>query len=168
MGLEESKSKISKTAEDYASRSTVHGISYITDRTVPVPDRCLWLLICLGMAATAVFMATTSYQAWQDDPVITTLKTVAKPVAELGFPAVTICAAGQHMDTVERVLFHNFRKWNNDQPVNGSIATLDDRLAVYFKETFQITEKGPGILDILSMMISPSAEASDANSTREH
>ena len=119
MCLEESKSRISKTAEDYASRSTVHGISYITDRTVPVADRCLWLLICLGMAATAVFMATTSYQAWQDDPVITTLKAVPKPVTELGFPAVTICAAGQHMDTVESVLFHNFRRWNAAHPGNG-------------------------------------------------
>ena len=105
------KSKLTKNAEEYANRATVHGISYIFDRDLPKLDKTLWLIIVLGALCLAVWMINTSYTSWQDNQVITTLKTTTKPITDLDFPAVTICAAGQHMDNVEKVLFDNFDHW---------------------------------------------------------
>ena len=103
-----SKSFILKNVEDFASRSTVHGVSYIFDKGLALFDRFLWFIIFLWSVFLEIFLIYSSYTDWQDNQVITTLKTVAKPVADLTFPAVTICAAGQHMGNVEKVLFYNF------------------------------------------------------------
>ena len=105
------KSKLTKNAEEYANRATVHGISYIFDRDLAKLDKALWLIIVLGALCLAVWMINTSYTSWQDNQVITTLKTTTKPITDLDFPAVTICAAGQHMDNVEKVLFDKFNQW---------------------------------------------------------
>ena len=89
---------LAKNAEDYASRATVHGIGCVFDKEVAILDRALWLIIVLGALCLAMWMINTSYTSWQDNQVITTLKTTTKPITDLDFPAITICAAGQHMD----------------------------------------------------------------------
>ena len=157
------RSKISKNIEDFAGRSTVHGISYILDKTISLPDRLLWLIVCLGSALLATFLIYSSYTEWKENPVITTLKALDKPVTDLTFPAVTICAAGQHMGNVERVLYHNFKKWEQTQQ-----NTVEEMFGEYLEETFQIREQGTSILDILNTMISPSDEASGANTVRRN
>ena len=162
------KSIFSKNIEDFASRSTVHGVSYIFDRTVSPFDRFLWLIIFLGSASFAIFLIYSSYTDWQDNQVITSLKTVAKPVADLNFPAVTICAAGQHMGNVEKVIFYNFKQWEQSQPILAVQKTLEEKFEDYMEETFQIRERGLSILDILNTMISPSNEATGANAIRQN
>ena len=166
VGKPKPKSIFSKNVKEFASRSTVHGVSYIFDRTVPLFDRFLWLIIFLGSASLAIFFIYSSYTDWQDNQVITTLKTVAKPVADLHFPAVTICAAGQHMGNVEKALYNNFKNWDETQP--DTQKSLEDRFAQYMEETFQIRDKDMNILDILNTMISPSDEASGADAVRQN
>ena len=106
-----SKSKLTKNAEEYANRATVHGISYIFDRDLAKLDKALWLIIVFVALCLALWMINTSYTSWQDNQVITTLRTTTKPITDLDFPAITICAAGQHMDNVEMVLFDKFTYW---------------------------------------------------------
>ena len=91
---------------------------------------------------------------------------MAKPVAELTFPAVTICAAGQHMGNVETFLFYNFKKWEKSQPASHVQKTLEAKFAEYMEDAFQIREKGMSILEILNTMISPSDDSSGANAVR--
>ena len=162
------KSKLSKNIEDFASRSTIHGVSYVVDQTVPIIDRFLWMAVCLSSATLAVILIHSSYSDWQDNQVITSLKTVAKPVADLNFPAVTICAAGQHMGNVEKVIFYNFKQWEQSQPILAVQKTLEEKFEDYMEETFQIRERGLSILDILNTMISPSNEATGANAIRQN
>ena len=123
------KSKLTKNAEEYANRATVHGISYIFDRDLAKLDKALWLIIVLGALCLAVWMINTSYTSWQDNQVITTLKTTTKPITDLDFPAVTICAAGQHMDNVEKALFDNFDQW-----VQSDTTRIDRPLEDTFSE----------------------------------
>ena len=40
--------------------------------------------------------------------VVTTLKDTSKPVADVPFPALTICGSGVHMNNVERKLILDF------------------------------------------------------------
>ena len=157
--------------KEYASKSTVHGISYVFDESLSIFERFIWLVIVCGLGCEAIFLVYKSYNAWQDNPVITTLKTVAKPVSTLAFPAVTICGTGQHMDMVEKVLLHNFDVWNqtrgnDNDDGDGAAASVEDLFSMYMEEVFQISQTNMTILDILSTMISP--EASGTNAVRQN
>ena len=173
----ERKTKFSNLAgglKNYASNSTVHGINYVFDESLSIFERFIWLLVVCGLGCVAMFLVYESYNTWQDIQVITTLKTVAKPVTELTFPAVTICGTGQHLDTVEKVLLHNFYLWNETRGEGGEARDDGDAVAgseedlfyLYMEEVFQISEKNISILDILSTMISPAA--SDTNAVRQN
>ena len=65
---------------EFGSRSSIHGVSYTLDRALPWLDRVLWLLLFLGSIALAAYMITTTVKDWQDRQVVTTLKTMSKPV----------------------------------------------------------------------------------------
>ena len=152
--------KLKTNFEAYASQSTVHGIGYIFDKKVGILDRCIWLIVVIGAMLMALWMISTSYINWKDNPVITTLKTTTKPITNLDFPAITICANGLHMGLVEKVLYHNFRQWKESRPESKN--SIDTELSEFMTVFFQIAEKGGNILDILNTMISP--ETARANS----
>ena len=160
--------KASQNIEEFASRSTVHGVSYIFDRTISFSDRLLWTIICLASALLAIYLIYNTYTDWQDNQVITTLKSVAQPVTDHDFPAFTICGAGQHMGNVEKILYHNFKQWKQKQAIKDQHKSIEDSFAEYLKETFQIHEKGTNILDILNTMISPSGEVDGVNAVRRN
>ena len=162
-------SKISKNIEEFANRSSLHGIKYIHDKSISYGDRLLWLLLFLGSASFAILTLCSSYNTWQANQVMTTLKTLNSPVADLNFPAITICGSGQHMGLVEKVLYNNFRKWQNLQKNESGVNnTMGEDFTLYMKDVFQIKNKGTNIIDILRTMTAPSAEASDANIVREN
>ena len=151
----------------YAINSSIHGVSYIFDRSSNFFDRLFWFIlfsVCIGLS---IFLTISSYSEWKKNQVITSLKTVAKPVAEIDFPAVTICGAGQHMDTVERVLLDNFREWEVGQPVNKD-KNLEEKFADYMREVFMITKKGMSIMDVLNTILAPNEEASTSNAVRKN
>ena len=70
-----------KNVEEYGSRSTIHGVSYTLDSALSWLDRGLWLLLFLGSIALGGYMVFTTVQDWRDRQVITTLKTMSKPIA---------------------------------------------------------------------------------------
>ena len=55
-------------------------MSYTLDRALSWLDRVLWLLLFLGSIALAGYMTSTAIQDWQTRQVVTTLKTMSKPV----------------------------------------------------------------------------------------
>ena len=57
--------KLSNHVENYASRSTVHGIGYIFDRHLGLVDRGLWLVIAISSMSLAMWMITSLYTDWQ-------------------------------------------------------------------------------------------------------
>ena len=44
------KTALVQTTEDYASRSSIHGIGYIFDRELNIVDRFLWVFVVLSFA----------------------------------------------------------------------------------------------------------------------
>lgn len=44
--------------------------------------------------------------AWQDDPVITNVRTTGHPIDNLDFPAITICGLGMIEATLNRAFSH--------------------------------------------------------------
>ena len=150
--------KLGRVVKEYAARSTVHGISYIFDKRVGFLDRALWLLTVLGATTLALWMVSDSFSHWQMNQVITTLKTTTKPVTDLEFPAVTICADGQHLGLVEKVLFDMYSVWYEEQTLAGAAPSLDK----FMEELYQIDEEGESIMNILSTMIAPEAAGTNA------
>ena len=163
-----------QTTKDYASQSSIHGIGYIFDPKLGAWERVLWLMVVIAFLILATHLTLDTWTQWQEEQVVTTLKNTAKPVAEVPFPAVTICGTGNHMGNVERKIQENFVQWRKENQRNktGSSAMEKD-VEDYMRETFQIHNKEGSdpvsILDILDTMIAPNVDASvAANGVRQN
>ena len=165
---------LTQTTKDYASQSSIHGIGYIFDHKLGTWERVLWLMVVIAFLILATHLTLDTWTQWQEEQVVTTLKNTAKPVAEVPFPAVTICGTGNHMGNVEKKIQENFALWREENQRNktGSSAMEKD-VDDYMRETFQIHNKEGSdpvsILDILDTMIAPNVDASvAANGVRQN
>ena len=67
---------VQNTVKGYCGNSTVAGLSYVSNSTSHVVDRCLWFVVCIIFSVLAIYLSATAYVDWQDDPVLTTVKTI--------------------------------------------------------------------------------------------
>ena len=172
------RSRLMETTKEYASQSSIHGIGYIFDQKLGGLERLLWLIVVAAFLSLATFLTLDTWNQWQEEQVVTTLKNTAKPVTEVPFPAVTICGTGNHMSHVERRIQENFALWRQKNQRNRTGSTVSKDIEDYMSETFQIdptstiNEEGNmpvSILDILDMMTAPDVEASvAANGVRQN
>ena len=63
---------LTQTAEEYASRCSIHGIGYVFDRNLTPVDRLLWLLVVLALLFTAAIFTLDFWSQWRDEQVIFT------------------------------------------------------------------------------------------------
>ena len=59
-----------QTTEEYASRSSIHGIGYIFDRELGIFDRVLWLLVVFFFLGVAGALTGNLWTQWRDEQVI--------------------------------------------------------------------------------------------------
>ena len=79
-----SVTKVSKnTITQYSKNTTIHGIAYIFDENASLIEKFLWLIIFALATFFAISFSFEAYQQWQDDPVLTTLKTTGKFVPKM-------------------------------------------------------------------------------------
>ena len=64
------RSNIAQTTKDYASRSSIHGISYIFDKDLSFVDRLLWLIIVLVFLGAATAMTWNFWYQWRNEQVM--------------------------------------------------------------------------------------------------
>ena len=169
-GKPKKKPALLDTTQDFAERTTIHGIYHIFDRSLSLVDRILWLVTVLGFLSLASYLSYSSYTEWREEQVITTLKDTTMPVTEVAFPTITICATGNHMNNVELAVQEDFRKWRNENNrTDDNTAKIQEDMDTYIKHTFQINDKNTNILDILDTMIASNVEAAIvANGVREN
>ena len=105
------KKRIVETTKDYSSATTIHGITYLTGDDTTALERLLWLVVVILAVLFATYQVGKLYKDWQDDPVVTTLDTVALPIEEIEFPAVTICPQGSRHQIIDSVLFKQLQKF---------------------------------------------------------
>ena len=118
---------LTQTTNDYASQSSIHGVSYIFDHKLGTWERVLWLMVVIAFLILATHLTLDTWTQWQEEQVVTTLKNTAKPVAEVPFPAVTICGTGNHMSNVEKKIQENFVRWRKENQRNKTgLAMLKD------------------------------------------
>ena len=102
---------IIQTAKQYALSSSAHGLSYIAEDGRLLIERILWIFVTTLAISFTTFQTTHLYIQWKDDPVITSLDTVALSIEEIEFPAVTICPQGSVKQIGDAVLFKQFREY---------------------------------------------------------
>ena len=64
------RSNFTQTTKDYASRSSIHGISYIFDKDLSFVDRLLWLFIVLAFFIVAIAMTWNFWHQWRNEQVM--------------------------------------------------------------------------------------------------
>ena len=58
-----------QTTEDFAERTSIHGISYVFDRGLRVVDRLLWAVLVIGFLGLAFYLTWNSWTQWRDQQV---------------------------------------------------------------------------------------------------
>ena len=106
-----SKKTVMRHVKKYASVTTAHGISYLAEDGLLILEKIFWLLVVCLAVVFMTFQTSSLYKQWQDEPVVTTLDTVALPIQELEFPAVTICPQGSIKSIAENVLFVQLERY---------------------------------------------------------
>ena len=151
---------VSKTLREYSEASSVHGVSYVFSKSLPLLDRLLWALLTLAALALAAYWSMTAYNNWQENLVTTSLKDAAKLVTSLTFPGVTICTSGLNMEAVTKQLMKDFTNWkteNNETLIDkGNNKKL---LQDFMRLKFEINDIGTvNIFDLLKPFHSPYPE----------
>ena len=63
------KAALSQTTEEYASRSSIHGIGYIFDKDLHLGERLLWLAVVLVFLGVAATMTWNLWSQWRNEQV---------------------------------------------------------------------------------------------------
>ena len=68
---EKKKGKLAlvQTTEDFAERTSIHGISYVFDRSLKIVDRLLWAVLVIGFLGLAFYLTWNSWTQWRDEQV---------------------------------------------------------------------------------------------------
>ena len=65
------KQALSKTTQEYASRSSIHGIGYIFDKGLSIADadRLLWIFVVLAFLGVAAALTSNFWSQWRNEQV---------------------------------------------------------------------------------------------------
>jgi acid-sensing ion channel, other len=73
---------------DYTGHSTIHGVSYITEKGRSWYERVWWITVfCLSVICCGKLI----FDAWNIDPIIISFTEKPTPIWQIPFPAITIC-----------------------------------------------------------------------------
>ena len=128
--------------KEYADSTTIHGISYIFKNGISILERIIWIAAVVTGTIFAIYLSTMSYLDWQNSPVSTTLLTTGKPIRDIPFPAITICAqvyiiAARILISLNSLHFFTFQGMSRD--------IVDAAVMQQFKE--YLVKKGVYVLD---------------------
>ena len=56
-----------QTTEDFAERTSIHGVSYVFDKGLKIADRLLWFLVVLSFLTLAFYLTWNSWTQWRDE-----------------------------------------------------------------------------------------------------
>ena len=63
------KAAFVQTTEDFASRSSIHGVGYAFDRNLGPVDRILWIFMVLAFLCLAGFFTGKIWMQWREEQV---------------------------------------------------------------------------------------------------
>ena len=153
------ESVFQRTCQEYSEWSLVHGVAYVFATSLPREDQVTWGLLVLAGLGLASYWSIASYNTWQEELTITTLKDAAMPINKIPFPAVTICSSGLDMEAVKKALMIDFDTWMIEEG-RVSVDKVEDKKnwEEFMLEKFAIKDRNKNIFDILRAFQSPNPE----------
>ena len=64
------RASLTKTAENYASRTSIHGIGYIFEKELGVVERLLWTALVLTFLGLSVLLTLNIWTQWREQQVV--------------------------------------------------------------------------------------------------
>ncbi len=116
--------EIYKAIQDYSEYSTIQGVVHIFSTNQKTVGKIFWILTVVSLLILGTYWSISAYYSWQDDPVLTTVKTSAYPVTDIEFPAVTICGHGSNMDILTAGFFNLFFNYLKSKKINLGVSPL--------------------------------------------
>ena len=122
------RKRVVNTTKNYSSTTTIHGISYLFSGNISGLERLLWMIVVIFAIFFTTFQVVKLYNEWQAKPVITTLDTVALPIKDIEFPAVTICPQGSRQEIIDLVLFRQLVDYIQNRAGNETNLTQGEMM----------------------------------------
>ena len=105
------RKKTVETATEFSEATSIHGFAYISNDRNSGVERLFWIIMVILAISFTTYQVVVLYNEWQDEPVISTLETVAEPIENIEFPAVTICPQGSRQEIIDSVLFRQLKEY---------------------------------------------------------
>lgn len=70
--------KFREKAYEYSKNTSLHGMPYMMGTALKIWERVVWCLVFLTCIVVVIIWITVAYKEWEDQPVITTVKTTGK------------------------------------------------------------------------------------------
>ena len=67
--VKRNRTALVQTTEDFASRTSIHGVAYVFDKSRGLVDRVLWFLVVISFVALASYFTVKSWSQWRDEQV---------------------------------------------------------------------------------------------------
>ena len=85
----------------------------------------------MGIVANYFSLYSThkTYVEWQASPTITTINTIAYPIKNIEFPAITICSQGAAKNVMETVLLQQFEEYLRTRGIRAEIGDNEGNVA---------------------------------------
>ena len=166
------RKRILLTFRGYASQTTIHGISYLFESLRGIENH-LWFIVVVAAMMFTIFQTSNLYTHWQNEPVITTLDTIAVPVKDIRFPAVTICPQGTITSALDAVLFKQLKEFIANKTLessqkkkrsasdNDDLRITEELLREFLKQKYPGANKKP--TKIVKIMMSDDPELAIEN-----
>ena len=69
--MRKKKKSWTRTVEDYAGRTSIHGVGYVFDKEAGHLDRVLWLIVTFVFLGLAASLTWNTWTQWRDEQVVT-------------------------------------------------------------------------------------------------
>ena len=77
----------------------------------------------------SLYSTYKTYVEWQASPTITTIDTIAYPIKNIEFPAITICSQGAAKNVMETVLLQQFEEYLRTRGIRAEIGDNEGNVA---------------------------------------
>ncbi|XP_053949282.1 pickpocket protein 28 [Anastrepha ludens] len=148
-----SKEAAKKSLKSYLLNTTLHGLKYIAEDKLTLPERTFFGLSFVGVLILSAYFISNIYVKWSETPIIISTSAKQTFVSDVPFPAITICNLNQASKSkVQGILeknlnfsllmslcgqnqmgeFYNIRgTWRNFRTILTAVAQPCDEMLLY-------------------------------------
>lgn len=85
------ESEEKSTWKDFTECSSIHGMKYLSRKTLSVYERILWWILLFVAVTSVTYVCIIASKKFQSNPLATVFEDTNYPAGHIGFPAITVC-----------------------------------------------------------------------------